>query len=357
MRVLEADGTLREGETVPDLDDDELVSIYRGMRLARRFDERAVSLQRQGRMGTFPPAAGQEAAQVGCAHALDDDDLVVYQYREHAIPLIRGVGVEALLRYWRGHEAGNAALAEAAVFPLNISIGSQIPHATGLAWAAKHRDDDQIVCCHFGEGATSEGDFHEGLNFAGVFDVPAVFFCNNNQYAISVPRDRQTAAPSIAARAAGYGFEGVRVDGMDPLAVLRVTAEAAARARGTDAPRPTLIEAIHYRFGPHTTADDPTVYRDADEVERWRERDPIPRFERFLTDRGLLDEEAVAAIEAAVDDRVADAVEAVEADPDPDPDEMFDFAYETPTERVAEQRASLRDLRERAGDDAILDGG
>jgi len=215
--------------------------------------------------------------------------------------------------------------------------------------------DDRIVCCHFGDGATSEGDFHEALNIAGVFDVPAVFLCNNNQYAISVPREEQTASATIAQKADAYGFEGVRVDGMDPLALYQVTKEAVEKARDPEDGelRPTLVEAEMYRYGAHTTADDPTRYRDDEEVDRWRERDPISRMETFLRDRDLLDDERIDAIEERNRERIADLIEAAEAY-EPDLDDWFEHAYAEETPRVREAREYLRDLRERHGDDALL---
>ena len=354
VQVLDENGQVRDDATVPDLADEELLAMYAEMKLARHLDERAVSLQRQGRMGTYPPLAGQEAAQIGSTHALRDDDWILDQYREHGAVIARGIEPEYLL-YWKGHEVGNEWLASRNIFPLNISITSHLLHATGMAWAARLQGDDCIVCCHFGDGATSEGDFHEALNFAGVFDAPAIFFCNNNQYAISVPRERQTASATIAQKAEAYGFEGLRVDGMDPLAVYRATEAAVQKARDPDEGqlRPTLIEAEMYRYGAHTTADDPSNYREDDEVERWKELDPIHRMERFLRDRDLLDDERVETIEATNRETVADLIEAAEAY-DPDVDDWFEHTYESQTPRVRESQAYLRDLRERHGDDALL---
>jgi pyruvate dehydrogenase E1 component alpha subunit len=355
VQVLDADGHVREDATVPDLSDDELVEMYEQLRLSRHLDERVVSLQRQGRMGTYPPMAGQEAAQVGSTHALADEDWIFDQYREHGAVVVRGLEPEYLL-YWKGHEIGNEWLASRNVFPLNISIGSHLPHATGFAWAAKLSGDDTVACCHFGDGATSEGDFHEALNFAGVFDVPAVFFCHNNQYAISVSREQQTASDTIAQKARAYGFEGIRVDGMDPLAVYAVTRDVVERARdpAEGERRPTLVEAEMYRFGAHTTADDPSVYRTEEEVEAWRARDPIPRMETFLRERGLLDDERIEAIEQRARETVSNLVEEAEQY-EPDVDEWFEHAYEHQTPRVREQQEYMRALRERHGDDALLD--
>jgi pyruvate dehydrogenase E1 component alpha subunit len=357
VQVLDEDGRVLEGATVPDLDDETLIDMYRYMRLARHFDERAVSLQRQGRMGTYPPLAGQEGSQVGSAMALDEDDWVFPSYREHAAMLVRGLSMKRTLLYWMGDEHGNQVPEENNFFTVAVPIATQIPHATGAAWAAKLKGEDHAFIAYFGDGATSEGDFHEGLNFGGVFDVPCVYFCNNNQWAISVPRERQTASDTLAQKAAAYGFEGVQVDGMDPLAVYQVTDAALAKAR--DPPegelRPTLIESVQYRFGAHTTADDPSVYRSEEEVEEWKRRDPIPRLESYLLDTGRLDEEGVGTIESAIEQEVADAIEAAEDAPRPHPDDIFDFVYEEPTERVAEGKATLRELRDRHGDDAILE--
>ncbi len=353
VQVLDDDGTVLPGASVPDLSDDVLVTMYEQMRFARVLDERATSLHHQGRMGTYPPLAGQEAAQVASTHALAEDDWVSYQYREHGAVAARGMSHEYLL-YWMGHEVGNEWLADRHIFPINISIGSHLPHATGLAWAAKLKGDDRAFICHFGDGATSEGDFHEGLNFAGVFDVPAIFFCNNNQYAISIARDRQTAAATFAQRGDAYGIPGVQVDGMDPLAVYQVTKAAVERAKDTDdeQPRPSLIEAEMYRLGPHTTVDDPSVYRDDEEVERWRQKDPIPRMETFLRDRGLLDDEQIDAVEDEAREAVDELVDEAEAY-EPDPAQIFEHTFGERTPRLVEQREYLDDLRNRHGDERL----
>ena len=363
VQVLDDDGRVVDGADVPDLDEESLVEMYRQMRLARHFDERAVSLQRQGRMGTYPPLSGQEGAQVGSAAALSEDDWMVPSYREHGAAYVRGLELEETLRYWMGDERGNA-LEGLRIFPVAVPIASQIPHATGAAWASKLQgNDDEAFVCYFGDGATSEGDFHEGLNFAGVFDTPTVFFCNNNQWAISVPREKQSASETLAQKAHAYGFEGVQVDGMDPLAVYKVTKAALEKAKtpegSDDAPgratRPTLIEAVQYRFGAHTTADDPSVYRDEEEVERWKAKDPIPRLENYLRRQGVLDDERVAAVEGSVEDEVADAIDAAESIERPDPSEMFEYVYDEMPQRLREQQRYLEELRDRHGDEELLE--
>jgi len=358
VQVLDEEGGV-VGD-VPELSEEEFVAMYRHMKLARHFDERAVSLQRQGRMGTYPPLSGQEGAQIGSAMALAEDDWLVPSYREHGAAMVHGLSLKETLLYWMGDERGSLIPEDANVFTPAVPIASQIPHATGMAWADKLKGDgetDTAFICYFGDGATSEGDFHEGLNFAGVFDTPNVFFCNNNQWAISVPRERQTASETLAQKAVAYGFEGVQIDGMDPLAVYKATTEALEKAKnpGEGERRPTLIEAVQYRFGAHTTADDPSVYREDDEVEEWKRKDPIPRLERFLRNQDVLDDERVAAVEESVREEVADAIDAAESTVRPDPGSMFEHVFAEQTPELRRQAEEFAQLRETHGDGAFVE--
>ena len=355
IEILAPDGEVLEPDLLPDLAPEKLDSMYRDMRFCRRFDERMISLQRQGRLGTYSSLAGQEGAQIGSTHALADADMISYQYREHGALVARGIPWEYLL-YWMGHEVGNAVLADLDVFPLNITIGDHLPHAVGWAWAAKLKGDSSVTVAHFGDGATSEGDFHEAMNFAGVYDTPAIFFCNNNGWAISVPREKQTASETLAGKATAYGFRGIQVDGMDPLATYVATKAAREKALSPDEDerRPTLIEAVQYRFGAHTTADDPSVYRDEEEVKEWRKKDPIDRFELFLRNRGIIDNERIEGIEAEIDESITQLIDRAEQY-ESDPTEMFEHTFSEKTPRLEEQQKYLRTLREAHGDSALLE--
>ena len=303
-----------------------------------------MKLQRQGRMGTYAPCSGQEAAQVGSACALREQDWIFPSYREHAALMVRGLPMHCTMALWQGNEEGNRIPEGVNVFTYSVPIATQIPHAVGFSMAARSRGEDRVALVYFGDGGTSEGDFHEGLNSAGVFRAPTVFLCSNNQYAISCPRRRQTASRTIAQKATAYGFEGVQVDGMDVLAVYDVTRRAVERAAAGEGP--TLIEAVTYRFGPHTTADDPTRYRDEEEEAEWRKRDPLIRMRAFLTGRGLWDDEREGTLEAEAKEEVARAVERAESMGERGVEEIFRYVYAKMTPRLEEQ---LRALREEGG--------
>ncbi|MDY6771347.1 MAG: pyruvate dehydrogenase (acetyl-transferring) E1 component subunit alpha [Candidatus Nanohaloarchaea archaeon] len=347
VQLLDADGDL-DGELPDGLEEDDLKEMYQEMVTAREFDERAVKLQRRGDMGTYAPLKGQEAAQVGSAYAMDDDDWMVPAYREGASYFTRGVPMEKLLQYWGGDERGAEMDGEDENLPPSVPVGSQVIHGAGIAMSMKRHGDDKATLTYLGDGATSEGAFHSGMNWAGSFDVPAVFFVQNNQYAISVPRDEQTGADTIAQKALAYGMDGVQVDGNDPVAVWQVTNEALERAREDG--EPTLIEAVTYRRGDHTTADDASKYRDEDEVEEWREKDPIDRLEAFLADQGVPDDWFEEQQELA-EEQVSDAIDAYQSMEDQDLEDLFDHHYaETPPELERQKQELLATEDETGGD-------
>lgn len=341
VQVLNEDGEVVNEELMPDLSDDTLVQMYREMKLLREFDEKCVNLQRSNRMGTYPPLSGQEASQIGSVFALEDRDWVVPSYREQGVQRNKGMDLSTIMAYWMGSEMGAKIEKDVNVFTMCVPIATHIPHASGMAWSSKLKDEDKVFACYFGDGATSEGDFHEGMNFAGVFNVPAVFFCNNNQYAISVPRERQTASQTIAQKARAYGFEGIQVDGMDVLATYKVTQEAVRKARGESNHdmRPTMIEAIQYRYGAHTTADDPGKYRDEEEVEEWKQKDPIDRLEVFLKNTNRLNDSEVETMEDEIQEEISDAVDTAEELSSKDkPEDMFEYVFEDETPHLRDQR-------------------
>jgi len=320
LSILDSDGKL-DTALEPKLSPADLKGLYRAMLLGRRLDERMVRLQRQGRIGTFAPTKGQEASQLGSAFALRRTDWMVPSFRETAAMIWRGWPIEKLLLFFAGHLEGGQPAADQHDLPITIPVATQLPHAVGLAYAAQYRGDDVVVMAYFGDGATSEGDFHEALNFAGVWHVPIVFVCQNNQWAISVPLKKQTHSRTIAQKALAYGLPGIQVDGNDVLAVYAAAREAVERARAGDGP--TLIECVTYRLSVHTTADDPTKYRSEEEVAMWAQKDPLTRFRAYLAERNLLEEE----LDQQIDEEIADAVRRFEAAAPPDPLTMFDHVY------------------------------
>ena len=334
LSILDSDGALDDALD-PRIPPDELKRMYRGMLLARRLDERMVKLQRQGRIGTFAPLKGQEAAQVGSVATLTPRDWMVPSFRETAAMLWRGWPIEKMLMFFAGYLEGGQPAPEQRDLPITIPVATQLPHAVGLAYAAQYKDDDAVVMAYFGDGATSEGDFHEAANFAGVWHVPVVFVCQNNQWAISVPLKKQTHSRTIAQKALAYGFPGIQVDGNDLFAVYAATREAVARARAGEGP--TLIECVTYRLGVHTTADDPTKYRSDDEVKAWEKKDPLTRLVPYLERKGLL----TPGLDAEVDAEIAAAVERFEATPPPDPVTIFDHVYAERPSHLEAQRTEL----------------
>jgi len=335
LSILDAAGEVDDA-LMPPFTDAELDRMYQAMVLARTFDERAVALQREGRLGTYPPIMGQEAAQVGSALALSPQEWIFPSFREAGVHLTLGYPAAALLQYWTGDERGQQAPEGLNIFPFCVAVASQIPHAVGAALAARYRRDPIAVVAYFGDGATSKGDFHEGFNMAGVFRLPLVFICQNNQWAISVPLKGQTAAATLAQKAIAYGFEGVQVDGNDPFAVYRATRQALDKARSGAGP--TFIECLTYRMADHTTADDASRYRSAEEVALWRGRDPILRLERFLAKRGLWNESAGLDARSRAAGIIDAAVREMEALPPPSAAELFETTVAELSPRQAAQK-------------------
>lgn len=338
LQVLDEKGKV-DSKLDPKLADEEMLALYRWMVLAREADQRMLKLQRQGRMGTFPLCTGQEAAVCGSAFALGDDDYFVGSYRELGGRLIRGESLVNYYRYWNGYEEGNRLPQKTKMTPISAVIASHLLHAVGIAYAAKLRKDHSAVITYFGDGATSEGDFHEAMNFAGVWNVPLVFMCINNQWAISQPREAQTRAQTIAQKAIAYGFEGIQVDGNDVLGVYKAVDAALERAKSGGGP--TLIEAQTYRLMMHTTADDPRRYRKEDDVENWWAKDPLLRFAHYLKAKKLLNDEADAALLEDVKKEVEISVKTFEADTSLKPDAPFDHVYGLRHPEIEKQRAAF----------------
>ncbi|MEU5050666.1 pyruvate dehydrogenase (acetyl-transferring) E1 component subunit alpha [Streptomyces sp. NPDC021096] len=333
-----------EGERVEhpdysiDLSPEELRGLYRDMVLTRRFDGEATTLQRQGELGLWASLLGQEAAQIGSGRATRDDDYVFPTYREHGVAWCRGVDPTNLLGMFRGVNHGGWDPNENNFHLYTIVIGSQALHATGYAMGIAKDGADSAVIAYFGDGASSQGDVAEAFTFAAVYNAPVVFFCQNNQWAISEPTERQTRVP-LYQRAQGYGFPGVRVDGNDVLAVLAVTRAALERARTGEGPM--LVEAFTYRMGAHTTSDDPTRYRLDEERELWEAKDPILRLRAYLEKQGLADEEFFAALEKESDALAKRVRDTVRTMPDPDDMAMFEHTYADGHALVDEERAQF----------------
>lgn len=339
LSILDQDGNVNK-ELEPRIPDDILLKGYRTMLLTRLADERALKLQRQGRLGAFPPCKGQEAAPIGPAMAMNDDDWFVWSFREMGGLLYRGVPLTTLLLYWMGNEEGSVYPSQVKATPSCVPVGSQIPHSVGLAYAERMRGSKGAAVAFFGDGGTSEGDFHEGLNFAGVMKTPNLFVCQNNQWAISLPRKEQTASATLAQKAIAYGFPGLLVDGNDLLAMYAASKEALDRARRGDGP--TLIEAYTYRLGDHTTSDDATRYRLDTELKEWEKKDPLPRMRKYMIARGLWTElrekEAVLELSAFIEA----AVKMAEEHPHQTLDEVFDHTYAELPPSLLKQKEALR---------------
>ena len=347
IRVLSDDGTL-DPRHDPGLSDREVVDIYRWMVTTRQLDERLVALQRQGRIGFHVGSLGEEAAIIGAAFAMRKTDWLFPCYREFGAALMRGLGLQKFLDNMFGNANDTVqgrqmpdhyTCREVGWCSISSPVGTQITQAVGFSWGAKIDGKDVASLVYFGDGATSSTDFHSGMNFAGVFKVPVVFFCRNNGWAISVPVERQTATRTFAEKAAAYGIPGVRVDGNDLFAVVSVVREAVRR--GEQGLGPTLIEAITYRMGGHSTSDDPNRYRATDQLKPWADRDPLERGRQYLERRKLWDDRKELDLIADIDQRFRAAVAISEKTPLPPLESMFEDVYEKPPWHLQEQRAEL----------------
>lgn len=340
VKYIDEDGKALKDD-IP-VNKNELIDMYTWMVKARVFDTRAMKLQRQGRIGTYAPMQGQEAAQIGSAFAMRKSDWVYPSYREIGVSIVKGVPMSQFLLYAMGHLKG-LAYEQANVFPVQIIIGAQCLHAVGGAWASQYKEEDSVSVSYIGDGGTSEGDFHEALNFAGVYKLPAIFFVQNNQWAISVPISRQTASKSIAQKALAYGLTGVRVDGNDAVAVYLTMKEAIERAKEG---KPILIEAVTFRQGPHTTADDPTKYRLEDDEKEWTIKDPLIRLKRYIVGLGIWDDEQDVKTYEAADKEVTEAFKVASSTPVSELAEVFENIYETKTHQLSEQLAQVARVKE-----------
>lgn len=303
----------------------QMKGLYADMLEARTYDRKSNAMQKQGRLATYASFEGQEAAQIGAAAALESDDWVAGTYRDAALMWRSGYPWRLLVAGRTGDERGGQPPEGVNVLPPSITVGGHMIHAVGLAWAEKLKGSSRVALTSFGDGATSEGDFHEAMNFAAVFSTPTIFLCQNNGFAISYPRHEQTKSESIAMKADAYGMPGEQVDGNDIAAVVAAVSVAVERARKGDGP--SLIEAVTYRMGPHTTSDDPARYREEADAEKWRERDPLLRVRRLFQNAGEWSEEWEAEMEARATERIEQAVSEAEALPVPRREEMFNRMY------------------------------
>ena len=341
MQILDESGNV-DASLDPKLTNDQLLEMYRQMLLARTFDRKCMNLQRQGRMFTYIPVEGQEACQIGSCFALEKSDWIVPAFRETAAYIARGMPIKTLSYYWMGSEKGNSAPKDVNAFPVSIPVGSQMLHAVGIGWAAKLKKHRTIALTFFGDGATSEGDFYEAINFAGVFKSQTIFLCQNNGWAISIPRSKQTATQTLAQKGIAAGIYSLQVDGMDILAVYKATKDAAERARKGEGA--TLIECLTYRLGPHSTSDDPKKYRNQEEADSWKKKDPVDRFKLYLQKKGIWNEALEQKLQTDADALVETGVKEAESDNVPKLEDMFDYVYAEMPLVLKEQYEELKQI-------------
>lgn len=355
FRVLSEDN-VANAKVDPKIDKELLLKMYRNMVLVRLYDERGMMLQRQGRIGFSVPSFGQEAIQIGTAAALSLEDIVFPSYREPGLFLYRGANLKQMFANQYGNNGDickgrqmpvHYSFSELNLFSVSSPIATQVIQAVGSALAFKMRKEKKVTITYFGDGGTSENDFHTGLTFAGSFKTPTIFVCTNNQYAISVPLKKQNGNPNLVDKAIGYGIPGIAVDGNDVLAIYSATTEAVARAkRGEGA---TFIECVTFRMGPHSSSDDPTRYRDEALYEAWKKRDPIQRFRQYLERKKLWNEKAESKLQEELKADILSAIEAVEKEPPPPEESMFDDVFRELTPQLIKQKEALLKERELRG--------
>lgn len=335
IQIMDQEGQIIKPDWMPELSGDDVLDMYKTMVFGRIIDEKVLQFQRQGRILTYAPNIGQEAAQVGSAFAMQPNDWVASAFRELGVWLHRKAPLYNILLYWYGNEFGMNMPDSVRILPVSIPIASQLQHATGLAYAARYKGEKDVAIGYVGDGGTSQGDFHEALNFASVSQTPNVFIVQNNQFAISTRRAVQTNVKTIAQKALAYGMPGIQVDGNDVFAMYAVTKEAIERARRGEGP--TLIEAYTYRLGAHTTADDPTVYREDEEVQEWAKKDPIDRLQKYLYANNLWNEEQDEAYRKEREAYVKSEFKKVENSAEIELDEVFDYMYAERTPNLQEE--------------------
>ncbi|MEK6904733.1 MAG: pyruvate dehydrogenase (acetyl-transferring) E1 component subunit alpha [Nanoarchaeota archaeon] len=349
LEILSESGKA-DSKLMPKLSNEQIKSMYEFMVLTRAFDNKCVNLQRQGRMGTYAQMLGQEATIIGSAFALDKKtDWVVPSFRESGVYIYLNYPIEMLMQYWGGHETGMKIPEEINILPVAVPVGTQTLHGVGIAYALKYKKQKGAVAIYFGDGATSEGDFHEAMNFAGVFKLPAVFICQNNQWAISVPRSKQTASITLAQKAIAYGFDNyIQVDGNDIFAVYKVVKEALDNAKKGKGP--SFIECETYRMSNHTTADDHTKYRSEKEVKAWEKKDPILRLKIYMKSKKLWNENYEKKVTDEANAKIENAVKKYESTPPQNPEGIFSYMYAELTPELKEQqrefKQTLQDLKQ-----------
>ncbi|MBI3753199.1 MAG: pyruvate dehydrogenase (acetyl-transferring) E1 component subunit alpha [Deltaproteobacteria bacterium] len=338
LQILYENGNVDES-LMPDLSDNDLKKMFELFILARQFDQRALKLHAEGRLGTYASILGQEASQIGSAYTLEKSDRVFPSFREMGVYITLGYPIWMLFQYWTGDERGMRTPDDLNIFPVSVPVGTHTPHAVGAAFAAKIKGHKTATAAYFGDGGSSKGDFHEGLNIAGVYKLPVIFICQNNQWAISLPREKQTAAKTIAQKAFGYGFEGIQVDGNDIFAVYKATKDALAKARAGSGP--TLIECFTYRMADHTTADDASRYRSKEDVEKWKARDPLLRLKLYMERKGLWTQQYEDEVKKRVTDFVDSEIKKHEAAAMPEQKDILNFTYKELTQRQKKELETL----------------